>query len=136
MPLALAARCLLLVALCAASAATSAYWYASPMPKPAGLPALGFALEWLGFAFIWFALRRWNPLLWMVGALVMFPLAQALVHWFASEIDPRVDFKGWGGFQAVFVLRFMVSCGVCMAAYAAFFIVRKVQGLSANVIDP
>ncbi|MES2612160.1 MAG: hypothetical protein V4679_18050 [Pseudomonadota bacterium] len=94
---------------------------------------MGFALEWLGFVFLWFAFRRHNPLAWMAGALILFPLAQALVHWVAGEMDPRVDFKGWGGLQAVFMLRFMVSCWLCMAAYAVYFIVQRLQGRSADV---
>lgn len=97
---------------------------------------MGFALEWLGFVFLWFGFRRHNPLAWMAGALVLFPLAQALVHWVASEMNPSVDFKGWGGFQAVFVLRFVASCWLCMAAYAVFFIWRKIRGLGADAIGP
>jgi hypothetical protein len=133
MPWPLAARCLFLVALAAASAACSAYWYALPWPKPAGVTVIGFALEWLGFVFLWFAFRRHDPLAWMAGALVMFPLAQALVHGVASEMSNSVDLRGWGGFVVVFMLRAMVSCCLCMAAYAVFFIWRKMQGLSADV---
>lgn len=135
MPLALVSRCLLLAALVAASAACSAYWYASPFPKPAGLSAMGFLLEWLGFVFLWFAFRRWTPLLWVAGALLVFPLAQALVNWMAGEMNLAVDFRGWGGFQAVFMLRLMVSCWLCMAAYAVYFIFQRLQGRSANVVD-
>lgn len=95
---------------------------------------MGFVLEWLAFVFVWFACRRWTPLLWMAGALLVFPLAQALVHWVANEINPGVDFRGWGGFQALFMLRLMVSCCLCMAAYGLYFIVQRLRGRSADVL--
>lgn len=70
----------------------------------------------------------------------MFPLAQALVHWVASEMDHRVDFRGWGGFQAVFMLRAMVSCCLCMAAYAVCFTVQwlwdRAQRPGASGVGP
>lgn len=69
-----------------------------------------------------------------IAALIMFPLAQALVHGAASDMNLRVDFPGWGGFHAVFVLRLMVSCWLCMVAHGLYFIVQRLRGRSADVL--
>ena len=105
----LIARCLLLAALATASVACSVQWYATPYPKPEGLATMGWLLQ--------------------------FPLAQAAVHWMAGEMGLTRDFTGWGGFQAMFWLHAIISCCLCMAAYGVYFVLRWVQGLSANVID-
>ena len=133
--LGLIARCLLLAALASASVACSVHWYATPYPKPEGLATMGWLLQWMAFLCIWFGFRTLNPLAWMLGGLALFPLAQATVHWMAGEMGLSRDFAGWGGFQAMFWLHAIISCWLCMAAYGVYFILRRVQGLSANVID-
>lgn len=133
----LLARCLLLAALAVASVACSVQWYATPYPnKPEGLVTMGLLLQWMAFLCIWFGFRTLQPLAWMLGGLVLFPVAQATVHWAAGEVDLTRDFVGWGGFQALLLLHAIVSCWLCMLAYVLYFILRRAWGLSADVIGP